>query len=185
MPPKLRGHPVLKIGFGSLYIELMSAAAPGPAVKLFSVRICCENRSLRRLRDFIVLLRFLLLISTILLLPGFSEMESLERRVLAGLVSSEMLTRAAILAKSRHLRGYECSNVCYSPGFPRVSGENRVLTINRPCGGWRFDWTPLKHVERHSRYRLGSDLCPKPRRLLLTANLKCLKSFFDLILIER
>ncbi len=44
-------------------------------------------------------MRFFLLISAILLLPGLSEMESVERRVLAGLVSSDTLIRAATLAK--------------------------------------------------------------------------------------
>ncbi len=95
-----------------------------------------KKLSLWRLGDFTILLRFLLMISAILFLPGFTEVESIERRVSAGLVSSDELIRAAILAN------VVTSGVSSVPtfatllvllgssgGFPRVSGEKRARTF--------------------------------------------------------
>ncbi len=65
-----------------LHVPQLNSLVSGAAAK---------KLSLWRLGDFTVLLRFLVLISAILLLPGFAEMESVERRVLAGLIASDVL----------------------------------------------------------------------------------------------
>ncbi len=95
-----------------------------------------KKLSLWRLGDFTVLLRFLLMISAILFLSGFKEMQSVERRVLARLVASDVLIRAASFAKvvTSGVSSVPTFAVLLvlldtSGGFPRVSGEKRARTF--------------------------------------------------------
>ncbi len=98
MPPTLRGHPVSRIGFGSIDSGFMSDAAPGPAVRLFCSRSLSEKHSPRR----VVLLDFLLwflMRAVFALFPSFSNANCPLRGGFAGLVTTVVLFGSAVPAE--------------------------------------------------------------------------------------